>query len=169
MDELDEFNEAPHSLRSEANLRNGIRSERMANIELDDDDDDDQNQISILDRTTPGRIEATDLLSGDEMFPRNTGDVDLLINDTNHIKAPHHQSVAYQLQQQQQQQQFQPHTQATTVLSNLDAFSDSGSSSDIDRHIFNTLNNTGDLDNIRIITNAKKNHQFNRHSNNQNM
>lgn len=68
MDELDEFNEAPHSLRSEASSFHEIDPhDDMERIDLDDDDDDDdQNQIiNILDRTIPGQISATDLLSDD--------------------------------------------------------------------------------------------------------
>lgn len=67
MDELDEFNEAPHSLRSEASSFHELSHDDMERIDLDDDDDDDdQNQIiNILDRTVPGQIRATDLLSDD--------------------------------------------------------------------------------------------------------
>lgn len=67
MDELDEFNEAPHSLRSEASSFHEIHPhDDMERIDLDDDDDDDdQNQIIIVDRTVPGQIRATDLLSDD--------------------------------------------------------------------------------------------------------
>lgn len=67
MDELDEFNEAPHSLRSESSSFHDLAHDDMERIDLDDDDDDDdQNQIiNILDRTVPGQISATDLLSDD--------------------------------------------------------------------------------------------------------
>lgn len=66
MDELDEFNEAPHSLRSESSSFHELPRDDMERIDLDDDDDDDQNQIiNILDRTVPGQITATDLLSDD--------------------------------------------------------------------------------------------------------
>lgn len=65
MDELDEFNEAPHSLRSEASSFHELSHDDMERIDLDDDDDDDdQNQIiNILDRTVPGQISSTDLLT----------------------------------------------------------------------------------------------------------
>lgn len=160
MDELDEFNEAPHSLRSEANSRNDIRSDGMENIDLDDDDDDEQNQISILDRTIPGRIAATDLLSGSEMFASAIDDVDLLITDTKHMIAPSLDTMTMAHSEDQQ---------AYPVHPNLDMLSNSSSSSDIDTHIFNTLNHTGELDDIRIVTNANRNHQHNRHLNNQNL
>lgn len=66
MDELDEFNEAPHSLRSEASSFHELSHDDMERIDLDDDDDDDQNQIiNILDRTVPGQISSTDLLTDD--------------------------------------------------------------------------------------------------------
>lgn len=69
MDELDEFNEAPHSLRSESSSFHEMPHDDMERIDLDDDDDDDdddQNQIiNILDRTVPGQISATDLLTDD--------------------------------------------------------------------------------------------------------
>lgn len=160
MDELDEFNEAPHSLRSEANSRNGIRSDGMENIDLDDDDDDEQNQISILDRTIPGRIAASDLLSGSEAFAAGIDDVDLLITDTSKITAPSPDAPTAHARDAQQ---------AYPVHPNLDMLSNSSSSSDIDRHIFSTVNQTGDLDDVRIMANASKSHQHNRRSNNQNM
>lgn len=74
MDELDEFNEAPHSLRSETSSFHEMPHDDMEHINLDDDDDDvndddddddDRNQINILDRTVPGQISSTDLLSDD--------------------------------------------------------------------------------------------------------
>lgn len=66
MDELDEFNEAPHSLRSEASSFHELSHDDMERIDLDDDDDDDQTQIiNILDRTVPGQISSTDLLTDD--------------------------------------------------------------------------------------------------------
>lgn len=76
MDELDEFNEAPHSLRSESSSFHELPHDDMERIDLydDDDDDDDQNQIiNILDRTVPGQISATDLLSDDttSIIPRD--------------------------------------------------------------------------------------------------
>lgn len=80
MDELDEFNEAPHSLRSEANSFHEMRPDDMERIDLDDDDDDDDDQnqiINILDRTN-GRIETNDLISTN----------DLLTSDSNTINAP---------------------------------------------------------------------------------
>lgn len=74
MDELDEFNEAPHSLRSESSTFQKMQNDEIGRMELYDDDfdDDDQNQIiNILDRTVPGRIETNDLITTN----------DLLIND----------------------------------------------------------------------------------------
>lgn len=71
MDELDEFNEAPHSLRSESSsFRDISGNDMMERIDLDDDDDEeDQSQIiNILDRTIPGRIETTDLLTSDNLL-----------------------------------------------------------------------------------------------------
>lgn len=66
MDELDEFNEAPHSLRSESSFHEMPHDDmERINLDDDDDDDDDRNQINILDRTVPGRISSTDLLSDD--------------------------------------------------------------------------------------------------------
>lgn len=75
MDELDEFNEAPHSLRSETSSFHEMPHDDMEHINLDDDDDDvngdddddddDRNQINILDRTVPGQISSTDLMSDD--------------------------------------------------------------------------------------------------------
>lgn len=67
MDELDEFNEAPHSLRSESS--NSVHC--LPHDDYDDDDDQTQN-INILDRTNPGRIDTNDLIS-----------TDLLVNDLN--------------------------------------------------------------------------------------
>lgn len=71
MDELDEFNEAPHSLRGETNnFRDISGNDMMERIDLDDDDDDDdQSQIiNILDRTRPGHIETNDLLASDNLL-----------------------------------------------------------------------------------------------------
>lgn len=70
MDELDEFNEAPHSLRSEtSSFRDISGNDMMERIDLDDDDDDDQSQIiNILDRTRPGRIQTNDLLTSDNLL-----------------------------------------------------------------------------------------------------
>lgn len=66
MDELDEFNEAPHSLRSESSSFHEMPHDDMERIDLDDDDDDDdQNQIIEFDRTIPGQISGTDLLTDD--------------------------------------------------------------------------------------------------------
>lgn len=68
MDELDEFNEAPHSLRSESSSFHEMPPDDMERIDLDDDDDDDDDQnqiINILDRTVPGQISSTDLMSDD--------------------------------------------------------------------------------------------------------
>lgn len=80
MDELDEFNEAPHSLRSEtSSFRDISGNDMMERIDLDDDDDDDdQSQIiNILDRTRPGgRIETNDLLTSDNLlFGNLNGDI----------------------------------------------------------------------------------------------
>lgn len=72
MDELDEFNEAPHSLRSEtSSFRDISGNDMMERIDLDDDDDDDdQSQIiNILDRTRPGRrIETNDVFTSDNLL-----------------------------------------------------------------------------------------------------
>lgn len=82
MDELDEFNEAPHSLRSESNSIHHLPPD-----DDDDDDDDDQSQnINILDRTNPGRIDTNDLISTDLLVGSENDIVlctdDLLIDAT---------------------------------------------------------------------------------------
>lgn len=82
MDELDEFNEAPHSLRSESSFHE-MPHDDMEHINLDDDDDDDdddRNQINILDRTVPGRISSTDLLS-DDIATANTTTTTIIQGD----------------------------------------------------------------------------------------
>lgn len=102
MDELDEFNEAPHSLRSEtSSFRDVSGNDMMERIDLDDDDDEeDQSQIiNILDRTVPGRIETTDLLTSDNLLIGNLngdkssngtaiGDV-LIVNSKNSQNSSH--------------------------------------------------------------------------------
>lgn len=66
MDELDEFNEAPHSLRSETSSMHDLPPDD------DDDDEDDQSQnINILDRTQPGRIETNVLINTDILVTDN--------------------------------------------------------------------------------------------------
>lgn len=176
MDELDEFNEAPHSLRSETNSFNDIRSDDMERIDLDeeDDDDDEQNQINILDRTTPGRIETNDLFGATDLLSSNLTDVDLLIDDKNQYHQTKTQSVAYLLNinGDVNKQRINNDVQQNILNDNISSSSSNSSimfsKSDKQLNTTNALENTAIVDDIFIQTSKTKNYNNSFSSNSRN-
>lgn len=180
MDELDEFNEAPHSLRSETSSFHEMPHDDMEHINLDDDDvndddddDDDRNQINILDRTVPGQISSTDLLS-DDLTTTTTiipGDNLMLDIDTPHLPFNSNGNVHNNLR---------PHSGGSggggiggsTILDNINATSRYTASSNHSKSdkIANNMNGSA-IGDVLILTNKSKPQQqkqqhFNTHSRN---
>lgn len=177
MDELDEFNEAPHSLRSETSSFHEMPHDDMEHINLDDDDDvenvnddgdddddddDDRNQINILDRTVPGQISSTDLLSDDLTTTTIIqGDNLMLDIDTPHSPFNSNGNV---------HNNVRSHSSigGSTIFdntNNTNRYTSSSNHSKSDK-IANSMNGSA-IGDVLILTNkSKTQHNFNTHSRN---
>lgn len=156
MDELDEFNEAPHSLRSESS---NIRHLPPEDDDDDDDDDDQSQNINILDRTNPGRIDTNDLISTDLLVGSEHDTIvlstdDLLIDANNHNTMNSNSFNQFVLLNGSDQRQLhQNRYQTDTLIS--DADEEVGQSIDnTANEIVNNWLNHSDSD-VTIITNNK--------------
>lgn len=180
MDELDEFNEAPHSLRSETSSFHEMPHDDMEHINLDDDDDvnddddddDDRNQINILDRTVPGQISSTDLLSDDLTTTTIIqGDNLMLDIDTPHSPFNSNGSVHNNVRSHDGSSGVGG-IGASTILDNINAtnrYTATGNHSKSDK-IANSMNGSA-IGDVLILTNKSKPQQqkpqhFNTHNRN---
>lgn len=161
MDELDEFNEAPHSLRSEANSIHHLPPDDDDDDGDDDDDDDRSRNINILDRTN-GRIEtrdliSTDLLVGSEYDLVLTTD-DLLIDANNHntvnnISNSFNQFALNNSDQRQLLHQNPYHT--NSFMGDGSVAHSQSSDSMTNENVNNWLNHSNSDSDVTIITNNK--------------
>lgn len=173
MDELDEFNEAPHSLRSETSSFHEMPHDDMEHINLDDDDDDvndddddddDRNQINILDRTVPGQISSTDLLS-DGLTTTTTiiqGDSLMLDIDTPHSPFQSNGNVHSDVRSQSSG------IGGSTMLDNINTtnrYTSSSNHSKSDK-IANSMNGSAIGDVLILANKSKPQQHFNTHSRN---
>lgn len=160
MDELDEFNEAPHSLRSESSSFHEMPHDDMERIDLDDDDDDDDDQnqiINILDRTVPGKISATDLLSDDTTTTTTTtiqGD-NLMFDDATHSMFNSNGHL----------HKTRPHSGGHTILDTNNTINHSNFSKHPSDKVTNDSNG-GAIGDVLILANNKSIQNFNNHSQN---
>lgn len=158
MDELDEFNEAPHSLRSETSSIHHLPPDDDEDDDDGDDDDHSQN-INILDRTNPGRIDTNDLISTDLLVGSendivlSTDDLpcDLLIDANNHNNTMKNNNI-FEVNNSDQRQLHQNRFQQTnsSVGSNVVTHNQQSIDNAANESVNNWLN--GD---ITIISNNK--------------
>lgn len=159
MDELDEFNEAPHSLRSESSSFHEMPHDDMERIDLDDDDDDDDDQnqiINILDRTIPGQISATDLLSDDTTTTTIIQGDSLMFDDAKTHSMFNSNGHLYKTR---------PHSGGHTILDTNHTINHSNFSKNQSDIVTNSSNG-GAIGDVLIIANKKSIQNFNNHSQN---
>lgn len=158
MDELDEFNEAPHSLRSEASSIHHLPPD---DDDEDDDDDDQSQNINILDRTNPGRIDTNDLISTDLLVGSEHNIVlstdDLLIdaNIHNTMNNNNNSFNQFALNYNDQRQLHQNHYQTDSLIDD-DSVAHSPSIDGVaNENVNNWLNQSNSDSDVTIIANNK--------------